>query len=303
MPYPRAPRHRRRLAPALTLALSALLSIAAITAPAAIAGSYTVSGTCLWEPYNASPAHIAVYGGCGSPMIARNVGGSFNSPAGVGGGWRFAAPPGASLTGATTTVHAIGRSGWQAAVFEEGGGGALLVNCPGPGCPGGDQFVGWTPFMLTGGYALTARMRCGAPSGACSNGDLYGYIEIFDSALTIADYIAPAVSVSGGSLLGGWRSGTQTVSLDADDNVGVKITRVYIDGALRTEESDRPGRCNYGLKVPCPNGGATLTVPTGGLADGAHTVTAQAIDSADNAGGSAGVTFYTAHPAARRHAG
>jgi hypothetical protein len=84
------------------------------------------------------------------------------------------------------------------------------------------------------------------------NGDLHGYIEIFDSALTIADYTAPAVSVSGGSLLGGWRSGTQTVSLDANDNVGVKITRVYIDGALRTEESDRAGRCNYGLKVPCP---------------------------------------------------
>jgi hypothetical protein len=114
MPYPRAPRHRRRLA----LALSALLTIAAITAPAAFAGSYTVSGTCgLWEPYNASPAHIAVYGGCGSPGIVRNAGGNFDTPAGVGGGWRLTAPPGAWLTGATVTVHAIGRNGWQTTVF------------------------------------------------------------------------------------------------------------------------------------------------------------------------------------------
>jgi hypothetical protein len=91
-------------------------------------------------------------------------------------------------------------------------------------------------------------------------------------------------------LLGGWRNGNRTVTLDAADNVGIKITRAYIDGALRAEETGRPQRCNYTLKAPCPNGGATLTVPTAGLTDGPHTVRAQATDTAGNVGWSAPVS-------------
>jgi hypothetical protein len=139
------------------------------------------------------------------------------------------------------------------------------------------------------GYALTARMRCGS-SGGCPNSAINGDIEIYGTAITISDGSPPGVGISGGSLLGGWRSGAQTVGVDAGDNVGIKWVRVLLDGGVAGQEPDRA--CNYGLKVPCPNGGATLEVQTRGLSDGLHSVAAQALDTAGNLGGSVATTIY-----------
>jgi hypothetical protein len=256
-----------------------------------MAGTYTVTGTCgLWDAYNSDPAHVSVYGGCGS-LVARNVGGNFSSPAtGAAGGWQFVAPPGTGISGAAISYYARGWNGWQSAMYEVGGFGLTLFNCPGLGCaPGGAELYNWRPFSVGGGYALVARMRCGA-AGGCPNTALNGDLEIYGATITISDSTPPGVSVTGGTLLGGWRSGPQTVSVDASDNVGIKWTRALVDGALARQEPDRA--CNYGLKVPCPNGGATLEVPTTGLSDGAHTVAAQALDTAGNLGGSATTTIY-----------
>lgn len=288
MTYSHRPR-RTASAIRLALALIALVGVAAPTSPA-VAGTYTITGTCgLWDPYNADPAHIAVLGSCPS-LVARNVGGSFSTPVnGVGGGWRFAAPSGAGISSASISYYARGWNGWQATLFEEGGIGQLGFNCPGATCPGGAELYNWRPFSFSGGYAINARMRCGA-AGGCPNTALNGDVEILGSAITITDATPPGVGVSGGSLLGGWRSGSQTVAIDASDNVGIRWTRVLVDGALARQEQERA--CNYGLKVPCPDGGATLDVSTRGMSDGTHSVAAQALDTAGNLGGSAATTIY-----------
>jgi hypothetical protein len=65
--------------------------------------------------------------------------------------------------------------------------------------------------------------------------------------------------------------------------------RVLLDGSVARQEPDRA--CNYGLKVPCPNGGATLELQTRALSDGLHRVAAQALDTAGNLGGSAPSTI------------
>jgi hypothetical protein len=217
MPYALRPLLARPL-----LALAVTLSLASVSAPPATAGTYTVIGTCgLWDPYNADPAHIALQT-AGCSLIARNVGGNFTTPVnGVGGGWRFVAPPGTGVSMAGISYYARGWNGWQSTLFEEGGAGVLGFNCPGPDCPGGAQLFNWRPFSFAGGYALNARMRCGA-AGGCPNTALNGDLELLESAITITDATPPAVGLSGGTLLGGWRSGSQTVGVDASDNVGIK---------------------------------------------------------------------------------
>src|SRR3954462_1424591 len=127
MPYPRPPRHRRRLA----LALAALLALVAVGASPAVAGTYTINGTCgLWDAYNDDPAHIAVYAQCPA-LTARNVRGNFTTPAsGTGGGWRFTAPPGSGIAAAAISYLSGGHNGWQAAMYEEGAFGYMFSNCP-----------------------------------------------------------------------------------------------------------------------------------------------------------------------------
>jgi hypothetical protein len=99
--------------------------------------------------------------------------------------------------------------------------------------------------------------------------------------VTIADGTAPGVRITGGPLVsGGWRRGAESVSYDAGDNVGIKEMRAYLDGAPRASD---PRPCWYGSKTPCPNGGGSLNVDTSGIPDGAHRLTVQAIDSANNA--------------------
>src|SRR5213083_1487354 len=103
MPYAPRPSRPRRF----VLALVAILAVATAFVCPAFAGTYTINGTCgLWDPYDTDPGHIAVYGGCGQ-LVARNVGGNFSSlPNGVGGGWRFAAPPGAGISQVAISYYA-----------------------------------------------------------------------------------------------------------------------------------------------------------------------------------------------------
>ena len=305
MPYPRPPRHRRRLDPRARAQLRC--SIAASPRRAAFAGTYTVSGTCgSGTPYNADPAHIAVYGGCRTPDRAQRRRQLHHArPASAAAG-ASTAPPGrrhhrrGDLRTTPTAATAGRRRSLRRAAL-----GYRLINCPGPELSRRRQLFNWRPFTaqrrLRAERAHALRRGTAAARTATLDGDL----EIFGAAITIADASPPAVALTGGSLLGGWRAGSQTVSLDASDNVGIKIDpRLHRRGAPARQETERA--CNYGLKVPCPNGGATLDVPTGGLADGAHTVSAQAIDSAGNVGRQRRRDVlhrqHAAHAAARRHA-
>ena len=71
-----------------------------------------------------------------------------------------------------------------------------------------------------------------------------------------------------------------TVTVDASDNVGIKLDRLLVDGSVREQ---RPRACQWGARIPCPSGASTLSLDTTLLSDGPHTLTVQTVDSADNA--------------------
>ena len=135
-------------------------------------------------------------------------------------------------------------------------------------------------------------MRCYASS--CTNtGDSAasperGKLLIRASTLTVADGSAPAAQITGGSATtAGWKSGDETLSIDASDNVGIRRYEA-ICRRHRVRGRRDQGGCSYsGRLVPCPNGTGTVTLKLGDFADGRHTLSGRAIDSADNAGGTA----------------
>lgn len=206
MPYPRS--SRARLA---SLAAVILAALAAATAPAAVAGTYTISGTCgLWDPYNNNPSAVAVYASCPT-LVARNVYGPFTSPAGADGGWVLNAPAGAGVSSVMTAGNAIGKNGWQATLYAASGN--VFMNCPGPSCPG--AIAAWGGIGgQTYGSAVIARLRCGSADGCTNNAGWFGggNMNIERSTVTIADWTAPSVAIAGGSAVaGGWRAGTEAL--------------------------------------------------------------------------------------------
>jgi hypothetical protein len=246
----------------------------------ASAGTFTVTGTNgLWTPYNNRPGRIAVYPE-GYALITRNVHGRFSTPSGSQGGWVFDAPPGASIASFTVQGPFLGWDGWQAAVLAAGE--FPVENCPGQDCPGGEKYLlGNVVYHAYGASAVMVRLRCSSTRG-CTNQGWHGYANIYSATVTIADFTPPGVRATGGPLVaGGWRRAAETVFYDAGDNVGIKEVRAYLDGSPRAAA---PRACFYGSKIPCPNGAGALTVDTSGVPDGAHRLTIQAIDAADNVG-------------------
>ena len=277
---------RRTFLAALIAATSA---IATVAVPAS-AGTYTVTGTCgLWEPYNTQTDRLAVFPECPS-MQARNSGGAFTTPAGQGGGWVFRAPAGTWIQGFTLQGPMLGTRGWQAAGYYEGGStpGRDFEACPGPGCPGAYKYLHSTNYPGNDASGIVMRLRCG-PGNCPNNEGVTGYYTLLYSSITLADPSPPAVALAGGSLLsGGWKSGTQTLVISANDNSGIQEYRATLDGAL-ARRAVMP--CNYAAKIPCPAGAQTLEVSTTGLGDGAHTVGAEATDASGNPAAVAGTIW------------
>jgi hypothetical protein len=246
------------------------------------AGTYSVYGTCgNWTAWNTAPASLAVYPQCPG-MIARNVGGAFSSPNNVQGGWYFSAPAGTEISSVSLTGELRGLNGWQTMGYATGGGAPggsyTFLSCPGWTCQNGVQQLGTIPISHTA--YLWLQLYCAASS--CPNSGSYGGVTINDVSVGLSDYTYPTVGVTGGSLAaGGWHRGTEPITVDAEDNAGVKALRAYVDGLPRAEPL-RPD-CDYRLLVPCPNGGTTMQITTTGLADGPHTLTLEAVDAGDNA--------------------
>ena len=142
--------------------------------------------------------------------------------------------------------------------------------------------------MAPGTTQVITRVRCYASSctntGDSADSPERGRLFIHNSSMTISDSSPPAVRIAGGSAAsGGWKRATQTLIVDAADNVGIRRVRglhrrvASIGGTPRGDCSD------VGRVVPCPNGAGTVNVQLAGIADGVHTLAGQAVDSAGNA--------------------
>ena len=257
----------------LTGVLAAVLLAGAIPANAE-AGTYTVTATCgNWDAVNDEPARFAVYAAC--PLLtARNIQADFRTGPGIGGGWVFSTPPGTSIDGIRLSGAMVGDR--ELAVHD------LRPGRPVEAAPRsstarervarGTTFFDWKAHGVGGAQAIIARVRCGS-TGGCSNAEVRGGIQLWNSYITIVDPLPPAASAAGALASSGWKSGTVPVTVAVDDNVGVKQTRALIDGVPRAVTSRS---CNYAFKTPCPNGADSLAVSLSGLDDGSHALTVQA---------------------------
>jgi hypothetical protein len=253
------------------------LGVVLLVPSAAAAGTYTVSGTCgLWSPYGSNGPYLTMYPAC-PELVVRNIGGSFRTAAGAEGGWMFYAPSGTSIANFALEASLLGLQGWQAAVIPTSG--FQVEGCPGAACPGASKHLHiqtWYPGYNSASIML--RLRC--PVGNCPNNSLYGYLGFTASSVTLNDGVAPSIGITGGQLVApGWQRAGQPVTYNAADNAGIKLVRAFLDGQPRGEELRG---CNWNAAIPCPSGPGAMGIDTTGMADGAHTLTLQAVDAGDN---------------------
>ena len=138
----------------------------------------------------------------------------------------------------------------------------------------------WQPFQLDLSTSRVAALVICESQGGCRRDAQHGYVALRRVTVTIADGGLPGVGITGGSLVaGGWRRGMQAVSAGAWDAVGVAQTAALIDGTPKYRETQP---CDYTRVTPCPNPNTNLPIDTRTLADGRHTLSIQAIDSAQN---------------------
>jgi hypothetical protein len=107
-------------------------------------------------------------------------------------------------------------------------------------------------------------------------------IRTYSARILVEDSSASGfANIGGGLASGGWVRGSQTVTADVTDNVGVASSRFLIDGTVRREQRLE---CDYALARPCPSPVATeYPLDTTTLSEGEHRVSVAATDTAGNA--------------------
>ena len=130
-------------------------------------------------------------------------------------------------------------------------------------------------------------MRC-RPRASAVRAPLvhHAWAALYASTVTISDPIPPTLGTSSGTLLSApppaFHNATDSVTLPATDNVGIKQTTVYVDGQV-VSAVVRP--CDYTFVVPCsnePGAAHQINWPALGLSDGSHQVQLAATDAAGN---------------------
>ena len=111
---------------------------------------------------------------------------------------------------------------------------------------------------IDGATRIVQRIDCvGAGNRGCAARRL-NYIKTRRAVVEVADFAAPAVSITGGDLVGGgWVKDTRSLQISAGDNTGVRSVRARI-GSTRTRTETLS--CNTALIRPCANGPLSLSV-------------------------------------------
>ncbi|MDA0179641.1 hypothetical protein OJ997_04985 [Solirubrobacter phytolaccae] len=121
------------------------------------------------------------------------------------------------------------------------------------------------------------------PTGCITGATIHSAsAAIYSATVTISDPTAPTVGAPSGALVGGgFHKGTESVTFNGVDALGLKARRLVIDEQTVAEEALA---CDYTRMVPCANPGAavTLGVDLNALADGTHAVQVAVVDAAGN---------------------
>ena len=110
----------------------------------------------------------------------------------------------------------------------------------------------WRPFQI-GGFATNAIESLAICAAAqCSRGGRQGGVAMKDITLRLQDTTVPNVAIVGGSLATpGWKSGVQTVEVDANDNTGISLLRGHAGTVLHDEKGSRV-TTTVSFPVRCP---------------------------------------------------
>ncbi|MDP9433832.1 MAG: hypothetical protein M3P93_00965, partial [Actinomycetota bacterium] len=220
---------------------------------------------------------------------------------GASAGFVLAAPAGTLVTG-WDYVGGVDKNGdddWTVSLATAEG--QAVETCTIPpgsgGCTSGSSYYSGELSYRRVRTGLSARglrveIRCDAPpDGVCLNGWSIAQANatLYSSRVTIEDPTLPVLGPASGSLLGGqpYHEGVEQVSFGAQDNTGVAVLRVLVDGAPAATASFP---CDYTYTQPCAARGsadpsrreATLTLDTTQLSDGPHTIALAAEDAAGN---------------------
>lgn len=210
-------------------------------------------------------------------------------------GWRLTAPAGTTITRIRYARFLGKLLSMSHQVFLRVAAGTVLESCrynpvSESGCsvgqPGGTELYDHSGLSTTN---LSVGIACIAepPALGCGSGGALhdAWAVIYGSRVTISDPVAPQLGAVSGSLVDGssrWRSGTDQVSVTATDSLGIKATKVIVDGG---EVSRLDRSCDFTRTVPCTDElGATHTIDwrSTGVSDGSHRVEVVAVDAADN---------------------
>jgi hypothetical protein len=267
-------------------------------AAGAAQNAFVASADTMMSAYSICPPSSGV--GTGIVTKASSNGGI--APNGAGAYQVFTAPGGASVANVTFNVGAIRLSSqWTVGIVAYDG--DFYAGDYPYGCYPWNGYCGiGTPVYSIGATVnlyshsrFRFETRCVSPSGCdvSASGFSPANRALFSAAnvtVRVQDWSPPAITPHHGSLWDpGWHRGYEEAWSSYTDNVGIMITRLYVDGAPSQVQDYRDQswpewvRCNFTRPRPCvdvqPGG---LAVDTGGLADGRHAIRIEAVDAAGN---------------------
>ena len=144
-------------------------------------------------------------------------------------------------------------------------------------------------FAINAG-AFHIGVVCGASSGCPTSSDpnspysgLRALIRTYSARIQVDDWTVPEFqNVGGGLAAASWVRGSQSLSFDAVDNVGIRATRFAIDGSQRAADDMA---CDFAAARPCPSPTSLrYDTDTTLLSEGEHRATVTAVDTAGNEG-------------------
>lgn len=304
----------------LRISLTTLATAIAVAmpVPAAQAGTYDVPACDAafgavnnsWTFETNDSAHIQGSTACPSStnysgLLAQTKLLSGNSPVSSYGQWIVRAPAGTTIT-RFRLRRWLGMergSGWT--LYGRQADGTTLLGETCTDQVGTDEcnvggFNSSTIERFVNTTSIAYGFTCPSAGLPCTTGGTIhdARAAIYSSIVTINDPTSPAIGSPSGELVraSGYHKGTESVTFNGTDALGVRFRRVTIDNAIVATETLA---CDFTKLVPCTNPASPVTLSTdlNQLADGAHTVRVVVVDAAGNETSSSPTSIVVDHTA------
>ena len=223
---------------------------------------------------------------------------------GDAGWWRFEAAPTTAIVRLTGSryLHTFSDPGWRAEIRADE---IVLERCvretASTHCRRGTEEGGWVDFAIARAGAVSVGGQCVPDQyDVCERGSSLHSMEayLYGATVTLEENEAPSVDVGASGLAdGAWRTGPAALSVTANDNTGVRVRRVLVDGE-EVGRQEAPAAVDGGCRtvgsgvawtytLPCAgargaNGAITTTFDPRDWPQGVRTLRVEAVDTAGN---------------------